>query len=56
MNKYKKEVVYTVDTDTEEGMRKAESLRSRLYEKYNSVNVYPNGLHQVRIVATNDTN
>lgn len=50
----KKEVVYTVDTDTEEGLRKAAEIRQDLYDEYESVNVYPNGLHQVRIVATNN--
>lgn len=50
----KKEIVYTVDIDTEKGMQEAEELRSSLYEKYNSVQVYPNGLNQVRIVATDE--
>ena len=26
---------------------------SKLYEKYNCVMVYPNGMHQVRIIASN---
>lgn len=50
----KKEIVYTIDVDTEDGIKKAEEIKSELYEVYNSVNVYPNGLYQVRIIATNE--
>ena len=52
--KVEKEIVYTVDTDTEEGLKIAEDIRYRLYDKYNSVMVYSNGLTQVRIVAKNE--
>ena len=51
--KIKKEVVYTMPYQTEEDIRKANEKRSKLYDKYNSVQVYPNGLYEVRIVATN---
>ena len=47
------EKVYTVKYETEEDIRKAQAIRTRLYNKYQSVLVYPNGLHEVRIVATN---
>ena len=50
----KHEEVYTVDTDTEQGILKAEELQAELYEKYDSVMVYPNGLCQVKIVASNE--
>ncbi len=49
----KKEIVYTLPYQTEKDILKAEQLRSRLYEKFNSVGVYPNGLYEVRIIATN---
>jgi hypothetical protein len=51
-NQMKKEVIYTMPYETEEEIRKAGRKRERLYEKYNSVQVYPNGLSEVRIVAT----
>jgi hypothetical protein len=50
----KKEIVYTMPYETEEQIKKAASLRDRLYNKYNSVQVYPNGLYEVRIVATDE--
>lgn len=49
----KKEVVYTMPYETVEDMKAAERKRERLYDKYNNVSVYPNGLHEVRIVASN---
>lgn len=40
--------------ETAEDIKKAQAKRNRLYNIYNSVQVYPNGLYEVRIVATND--
>lgn len=53
MKSFKKEVVYTMPYATEKEIRKANSKRQKLYDKYNSVQVYPNGLHEVKIIATN---
>ena len=53
MKAIKKEVVYTMPYVTEGDIRKAAEKRSRLYDRFKSVQVYPNGLHEVRIVATN---
>ena len=50
---HQKEIVYTVNTDTEKGIKEAEKIQRKLYETYNVVKVHPNGLHQVKIVATN---
>lgn len=48
-----KEVIYAMAYSTEKEIQKANNKRAKLYEKYNSVQVYPNGLNEVRIVATN---
>lgn len=53
MAKFKKEVVYTMPYGTEKEIREAAAKREKLYNKYNVVNVYPNGLSEVRIVASN---
>ena len=53
MKNFKKEVVYTMPYTTETEIRKAGSIRQKLYNKYNSVQVYMNGIHEIRIVATN---
>jgi len=53
---FKMEIVYTCPYSTEEDIKKAQDLRQELYEKYNSVQVYPNGLHEVRIVASDTDN
>lgn len=53
MKTFKKEVVYTMPYQTETEIKRANDKRSKLYEKYNSVQVYPNGLYEVRIIATN---
>ena len=53
MKSFKKEVVYTMPYTTESEIKKAQAKRQKLYDKFNSVQVYPNGLHEVRIVATN---
>ncbi len=52
----KKEIIYTLPYETEEDIEKAKLLRSELYEKYNSVSVCPNGLYEVRIIATDNEN
>ena len=49
----KKEIVYTMPYMTEKDIKKANEKRSKLYEKFNSVMVYPNGMHEVRIIASN---
>ncbi len=49
--KIKKEIVYTLPNNTEEDIKRIEELRSELYEKFESVNVYPNGLYEIRVVA-----
>lgn len=48
----KKEIVYTMPYETQQEIDKAAKKRMRLYEKYNSVQVYSDGLYHVRIVAT----
>lgn len=53
MAKFKKEVVYTMPYGTEKEIVAAAAKRSKLYDKFNSVQVYPNGLYEVRIVASN---
>ena len=45
----KKEVVYYIDSDDDEAVRK---LRADLYDNYDDVAVYYNGLHEKRIVCT----
>lgn len=50
----KKEVIYTMPYETEEDIEKAKELRQDLYEKYNSVNVCPNGLYEVRIICEDE--
>ena len=47
----KKEIVMPYTTEQE--IKKANDKRQKLYEKFNSVMVYPNGMHEVRIIATN---
>jgi len=39
--------------ETEKQIIKAEKLQWKLYNKYNSVKVYPFGLCKVKIVASN---
>lgn len=51
----KKEVVYTMPYTTEEDIRKANNKRQKLYDKYESVQVYPNGMYEVKIVCTNQS-
>lgn len=46
------ELVYTMPYETAEDIAKASELRSTLYEHFNNVQVYPNGLYEVRVIAT----
>jgi hypothetical protein len=48
----KKEVVYTMPYTTKIDIQKAQQKRDKLYDKYDSVQVYPNGLDEVRIVCS----
>lgn len=50
--KVKKETVYTLPYQTEEEIAKAVELRSTLYDDFDDVQVYPNGLYEVRVIAT----
>lgn len=52
----KKEVVYTMPYTTKQDIQKAQQKRDKLYDKYNSVQVYPNGLDEVRIVCSQSQN
>ena len=52
-NTTKKEIVYTMPYSTESDIKKVNDKRNKLYEKFNSVQVYPNGMYEVRIVASN---
>jgi len=55
MKKYlKKEVCYTMAYSTELEIKEAAKFRQKLYDKYESVNVYPDGLDRVKIIASND--
>lgn len=48
----KKEVVYTMPYSTKKDIQKAQQKRDSLYDKYDSVQVYPNGLDEVKIVCS----
>lgn len=50
----KKETVYTLPYETEQQIKEAQEFRERLYNKFDSVLVYPNGLYEVRMVGTNN--
>ena len=47
----KKEVVYYIDSDKKEEIRQ---LKADLYDTYKNVGVYPNGLHETRIICDNN--
>jgi len=53
MKTIKKEIIYTMPYQTEKEIEKVNSKRQKLYDKYNSVQVYPNGLYEVRIICSN---
>lgn len=52
MSKVVRKLVYIMPYETDKDIRKASEKRRKLYEKYNSVVVYPNGIYSVRIEAT----
>jgi hypothetical protein len=52
----KKEVIYTMPYETEKDIKEARELRQDLYEKFNSVQVCPNGLYEVRIICEDEIN
>lgn len=52
MKAFKKEVVYTMPYESDADIKRANNKRQRLYGKYNNVQVYPNGLYEVRIIAS----
>lgn len=54
MRTVKKQVVYTMPYETEADIKKAAEKRNRLYNRFNSVQVYPYGLTRVQIIATNE--
>jgi hypothetical protein len=49
-----KEVIYTLPYQTASDIKVAGEIREELYEHYNSVQVCPNGLYEVRIVCTDE--
>lgn len=49
-----KEVVFTMPCDSEEEQKKIKELKSELYERYESVQICPNGNHEVKVIATNN--
>jgi len=51
-----KEITYTMKLLTKNDVKKAEDLQQELYEKYNSVNVYTDGIDGIRIVAKDKIN
>lgn len=53
MKNYTKELIYTLPYTTEKEIRKAGQIRQKLYEKYNSVQVYVNGQNEIKIIAKN---
>ena len=50
----KKEIVFTMPYETEEDIKKAKELRQELYVKYDIVNLYNNGLYEVRIICEDE--
>jgi hypothetical protein len=50
----KMELVYTMPYESAEEKQKARDLRFELYETYKYVDIYPNGLSEIRLIATND--
>jgi len=50
----KKEVVYKMPCETEAQKKAIKEMRLELYGSFNSVNIYPNGLSEVRIVCEDE--
>jgi hypothetical protein len=53
MNRLTGVVTYNVSTLTEKDLKEAEKLQARMYKKYNSVQVVPNGIDGVKIICSN---
>lgn len=49
-----KETIYTMPYKTMDDIKKANDLRQDLYDQFNCVQVCPNGLHEVRIIAQDE--
>jgi len=49
----KKEIVYTMPCETQEERENVQKMRQKLYaeNRYERVSIYPNGLHEVRVIA-----
>ncbi len=52
----KKEIVFTVLAGTKEAEQNARDIRSELYDKYDDVQIYHNGLNEYRIIAIDNSN
>ena len=53
MKNYTKEIVYALPYITEKDIIKAGKFRQKLYDKYESVQVYMNGQNEIKIIAKN---
>ena len=54
MAKIKKEIVYTMPYISEKDIKRANEKRFKLFQKFNCVQLCPNGSNEVRIIATNN--
>ena len=52
----KRELIYTMPYETPEDQQAVDDKRCKLYRTFKSVLVYPNGSHEIRLIATNNTN
>lgn len=50
----KKELVYTMPRTNSVEIEAIKELKAKLYETHEDVQVYPNGQHEVRVVATGE--
>ena len=48
----KKEIVYYINNNDKDNDKAIRELRADLYDTYDDVQVYPNGLHESRIICT----
>ena len=49
----KKEIIYTINTNgTTEDEQKVRAFRDSLYDDHDDVQMYYNGIHQIKIVAS----